>query len=89
MIDSHHPQRSRLLPLFVGNYVLGGGGFASRITEEVRQRGLAYSAYSYFSRRNEGRSSSVCRRSATSAGGSQGRARGAARLVAADLLKPS
>jgi zinc protease len=37
-------------PLFVGNYVLGGGGFASRMVEEVRQkRGLAYSAYSYFS----------------------------------------
>ena len=37
-------------PLFVGNYILGGGGFASRILEEVRQkRGLAYSAYSYFS----------------------------------------
>ncbi len=37
-------------PLYVGNYVLGGGGFISRITEEVRQkRGLAYSAYSYFS----------------------------------------
>ena len=36
--------------LFVGNHVLGGGGFTSRITEEVRQkRGLAYSAYSYFS----------------------------------------
>jgi zinc protease len=36
--------------LFVGNHVLGGGGFVSRITEEVRQkRGLAYSAYSYFS----------------------------------------
>jgi zinc protease len=37
-------------PLFVGNYILGGGGFVSRITEEVRsKRGLAYSAYSYFS----------------------------------------
>jgi len=36
-------------PLFVGNYVLGGGGFASRLNEEVRQkRGLAYSVYSYF-----------------------------------------
>ena len=36
-------------PLFVGNYILGGGGFTSRITEEVRsKRGLAYSAYSYF-----------------------------------------
>src|SRR5688572_4749922 len=37
-------------PLFVGNHVLGGGGFTSRITDEVRtKRGLAYSAYSYFS----------------------------------------
>lgn len=37
-------------PLFVGNYVLGGGGFASRINDEVRQkRGLAYSSGSYFS----------------------------------------
>lgn len=36
--------------LFVGNHVLGGGGFTSRITDEVRtKRGLAYSAYSYFS----------------------------------------
>ena len=36
--------------LFVGNHVLGSGGFTSRLTEEVRQkRGLAYSAYSYFS----------------------------------------
>jgi zinc protease len=36
--------------LFVGNHILGGGGFVSRIFDEVRQkRGLAYSAYSYFS----------------------------------------
>ncbi|MFA5083624.1 MAG: insulinase family protein, partial [Hydrogenophilaceae bacterium] len=36
-------------PLLVGNYVLGGGGFDSRLVEEIRQkRGLAYSAYSYF-----------------------------------------
>ena len=36
--------------LTVGNYVLGGGGFVSRLTREVREkRGLAYSAYSYFS----------------------------------------
>jgi zinc protease len=36
-------------PLLVGNYVLGGGGFDSRILDEIRQkRGLAYSAYSYF-----------------------------------------
>jgi len=36
-------------PLWLGNYVLGGGGFSSRLTEEIRQkRGFAYSAYSYF-----------------------------------------
>jgi zinc protease len=36
--------------LTVGNYVLGGGGFVSRLTREVREkRGLAYSVYSYFS----------------------------------------
>ncbi len=60
----HHASQSHILigalgmarsdpdyfPLFVGNYVLGGGGFASRISDEVRQkRGLAYSAGSYFS----------------------------------------
>jgi len=37
-------------PLLVGNYVLGGGGFVSRLYSEVREkRGLAYSVYSYFS----------------------------------------
>lgn len=36
-------------PLYVGNYILGGGGFVSRLTEAVREkRGLAYSVYSYF-----------------------------------------
>jgi len=36
-------------PLLVGNYVLGGGGFQSRLTDEIRtKRGLSYSAYSYF-----------------------------------------
>ncbi|MBN8761031.1 MAG: peptidase M16 [Thiobacillus sp. 65-69] len=36
-------------PLYVGNYVLGGGGFDSRLMKEVRdKRGYAYSAYSYF-----------------------------------------
>jgi zinc protease len=36
-------------PLYVGNYVLGGGGFDSRLMHEVRdKRGYAYSAYSYF-----------------------------------------
>ena len=33
---------------YVVNYVLGGGGFSSRLVEEVREkRGLAYSVYSY------------------------------------------
>ena len=37
-------------PLLVGNYTLGGGGFVSRLTTEVREkRGLSYSVYSYFS----------------------------------------
>lgn len=59
----HHASQSHILvgqpgmtrddpdyfPLLVGNYVLGGGGFDSRMIEEIRQkRGLAYSAYSYF-----------------------------------------
>jgi len=36
--------------LTVGNYTLGGGGFVSRLTSEVREkRGLTYSVYSYFS----------------------------------------
>ena len=36
-------------PITVGNYILGGGGFVSRLTEQVReQRGLSYSVYSYF-----------------------------------------
>ncbi|MBT3170985.1 MAG: insulinase family protein [Rhodospirillaceae bacterium] len=33
---------------YVMNYILGGGGFTSRLYEEVREkRGLAYSVYSY------------------------------------------
>ncbi|MEW6766324.1 MAG: pitrilysin family protein [Pseudomonadota bacterium] len=35
-------------PLYVGNHVLGGSGFSSRLVEEIREkRGLAYSVYSY------------------------------------------
>ena len=35
--------------LLVANHVLGGGGFVSRLMDEIREkRGLAYSAYSYF-----------------------------------------
>lgn len=37
------------LRLLVGNYILGGGGFVSRLYSEVREkRGMAYSVYSYF-----------------------------------------
>ncbi len=37
-------------PAFVMNYILGGGGFSSRLMEEVRaKRGLAYGVYSYLS----------------------------------------
>lgn len=61
---SHHATQSHLFmglpglkredpdyfPLLVGNYILGGGGFDSRLMKEIRQkRGLAYSTYSYFS----------------------------------------
>lgn len=36
--------------LMVGNHILGGGGFTSRLNQVVRQdNGLAYSVYSYFS----------------------------------------
>ncbi|MDR7379125.1 zinc protease [Rhodoferax ferrireducens] len=35
--------------LLVGNHILGGGGFGSRLTSEVREkRGLSYSVYSGF-----------------------------------------
>jgi len=35
------------IPAYVLNYIIGGGGFASRLMEEVREkRGLAYSVYS-------------------------------------------
>jgi len=36
------------IPAYVMNYILGGGGFSSRLTQEVREkRGLTYSIYSY------------------------------------------
>ena len=35
--------------LYVGNHILGGGGFTSRLMKQVRsERGLSYSVYSYF-----------------------------------------
>ena len=40
---------ARRLALKVGNYSLGGGGFQSRMMDEIRdKRGLSYGAYSYF-----------------------------------------
>lgn len=45
----HRRRDPDFFPLLLGNYVLGGGGFVSRITTEVREkRGLSYGAYSYF-----------------------------------------
>jgi len=39
-------------PLLVGNYILGGGGFVSRLMKEVREkRGYAYSVWSTFTPR--------------------------------------
>ena len=39
-------------PLSVGNHILGGGSFSSRLTTEIRtKKGLAYSVYSYFAKR--------------------------------------
>ncbi|MET1115736.1 MAG: pitrilysin family protein [Comamonas sp.] len=38
------------LAVMVGNHILGGGGFTSRLMEQVREkRGLSYSVYSTFS----------------------------------------
>lgn len=40
----------QFFPLLVGNYILGGGGFVSRLTNEVREkRGLTYGVSSGFS----------------------------------------
>lgn len=44
-LDRLHPD---YYAAYVVTYVLGGGGFSSRLVEEVREkRGLAYSTYSY------------------------------------------
>lgn len=44
-IDRHHKD---FYAAYVLNYILGGGGFSSRLTTEVREkRGLVYSVYSY------------------------------------------
>lgn len=47
VVTRHDPD---YFTLYVGNHILGGSGLVSRISQEVREkRGLAYSAYSYFS----------------------------------------
>lgn len=44
-LDRHDPD---FLAAYVMNHILGGGGFGSRLTEEVREkRGLTYGVYSY------------------------------------------
>ena len=46
---AHKRSDPDFFPLLVGNHILGGGGFVSRLTHQVReQRGLSYSVYSYF-----------------------------------------
>ena len=36
------------IPAYILNYIIGGGGFSSRLMDQVREkRGLAYSVYSY------------------------------------------
>ncbi len=43
-------QDADYFPLYVGNHILGGSGLVSKLVDEIREkRGLAYSAYSYFS----------------------------------------
>ena len=45
-----HRKDSDYFDLYVGNHILGGSGLVSQLFSEVREkRGLAYSAYSYFS----------------------------------------
>ncbi len=46
----HKRNDPEFFALLLGNHILGGGGFTSRLTSEVREkRGLSYSVYSYFS----------------------------------------
>jgi zinc protease len=52
-VNMGHPGMRRgdpdYFPLYVGNYILGGGGLVSRLSVEVREKqGLSYSVYSYF-----------------------------------------
>lgn len=43
------------IPAFVANHILGGGGFTSRLTREVRERrGLTYGVFSYLAMPDRG-----------------------------------
>ena len=51
LIKIGHPD---FYALYLGNHILGGSGFGSRLLDEIRvKRGLAYSSYSSFSTRRE------------------------------------
>lgn len=44
-----HRKDTDYFSLYLGNYILGGGGLVSRLSEEIREKnGLSYSVYSYF-----------------------------------------
>ncbi|SFV85699.1 FIG015287: Zinc protease [hydrothermal vent metagenome] len=46
-INRSHPD---YYPLYLGNHIFGGSGLTSILSDEIREKkGLAYSAYSYFS----------------------------------------
>lgn len=50
-IDRNHPD---FFAAFVLNHILGGGGFESRLMQEVREeRGLTYGVYSYIANRDQ------------------------------------
>lgn len=49
-LPGSHRKDEDYFALYVGNHILGGSGMVSKLFGEVREkRGLAYSAYSYFS----------------------------------------
>ncbi len=47
-LPGYHRHHEDFYAAFVLNYIIGGGGFASKLMEEVREkRGLAYSVFTY------------------------------------------
>jgi zinc protease len=42
-------ETDKIFPMFVANHIMGGSGFGSRLTREIREnRGLSYSVFSAF-----------------------------------------